>query len=266
LKSGQYQSSKPLHYASTTHASAVESHIRINPLLGSHHSITGSPSVHSYATSLNHQTHSSSHNNPHDPSGSSKSSSVIDHSSPTTTTDLNMNSRRRRSNMSIDSNETSYAPAQHASSSNTPMRPFPATASGESHVRLTPITRKISKAKKGVLVHNCDQCPKTFSRAEHLRFVPHPILMDISNSCEPDGINSAIHPLICIAISVVVTRGSTAKTFLIGMFRDMIKMPWILSNRSALLPKAVQRHMYCPLRKLHDRSLSLTTTIEHWLL
>ncbi|KAL3608200.1 hypothetical protein FPOAC2_03193 [Fusarium poae] len=128
-----------------------------------------SPSVHSYATSLNHQTHSSSHNNPHDPSGSSKSSSVIDHSSPTTTTDLNMNSRRRRSNMSIDSNETSYAPAQHASSSNTPMRPFPATASGESHVRLTPITRKISKAKKGVLVHNCDQCPKTFSRAEHLR-------------------------------------------------------------------------------------------------
>jgi hypothetical protein len=44
--------------------------------------------------------------------------------------------------------------------------------------------------------------------------------MDISNSCEPDGINSAIHPLICIAISVVVTRGSTAKTFLIGMFRD----------------------------------------------
>ncbi|KAG8677076.1 hypothetical protein FPOAC1_003087 [Fusarium poae] len=42
LKSGQYQSSKPLHYASTTHASAVESHIRINPLLGRHHSITGS--------------------------------------------------------------------------------------------------------------------------------------------------------------------------------------------------------------------------------
>ncbi|CEI66905.1 hypothetical protein FVEN_g8554 [Fusarium venenatum] len=130
---------------------------------------SSSPSVHSYVTSLNYQTHSSSHNNPHDPSGSSKSSSVIDHSSPTTTTDLNMNNRRRRSNMSIDSNETPYASAQHASSSNSPMRPFPATASGESHVRLTPITRKISKAKKGVLVHNCDQCPKTFSRAEHLR-------------------------------------------------------------------------------------------------
>ncbi|RGP72323.1 transcription factor [Fusarium sporotrichioides] len=165
-----------------------------------------SPSVHSYVTSLNYQTHSSSHNNPHDPSGSSKSSSVIDHSSPTTT-DLNMNNRRRRSNMSIDSNETPYAPAQHASSSSTPMRPFTAAASGESHVRLTPITRKISKAKKGVQVHNCDQCPKTFSRAEHL-------------SCDPDGISSAIHLRICIALSVAVTRPSTAETFLIDMFKD----------------------------------------------
>ncbi|EKJ75956.1 hypothetical protein FPSE_03904 [Fusarium pseudograminearum CS3096] len=126
-----------------------------------------SPSVHSYVTPLNYQTHSPSHINPHDPSGSSKSSSVIDPSSPTTA-DLNMNNRRRRSNMSIDSNDTHYA-TQHASSSNALMRPFTTAASGESRVRLTPITGKISKAKKGVLVHNCDQCPKTFSRAEHLR-------------------------------------------------------------------------------------------------
>ncbi|CAG1959378.1 unnamed protein product, partial [Fusarium graminearum] len=117
-----------------------------------------SPSVHSYVTSLNYQTHTPSHINPHDPSGSSKSSSVIDLSSPTTA-DLNMNNRRRRSNMSIDSNDTHYA-AQHASSSNTLMRPLTTAASGESRVRLTPITGKISKAKKGVLVHNCDQCPK----------------------------------------------------------------------------------------------------------
>jgi hypothetical protein len=40
------------------------------------------------------------------------------------------------------------------------MRPFIAATSGESQVKLTPITRKISKAKKGVPVHNCDQCPK----------------------------------------------------------------------------------------------------------
>ncbi|KAM0398239.1 hypothetical protein ACHAQC_003910 [Fusarium culmorum] len=117
-----------------------------------------SPSVHNYVTSLNHQTHSPSHINPHDPSESSKSSSAIDPSSPTTA-DLNMNNRRRRSNMSIDSNDTHYA-AQHASSSNTLMRPLTTAASGESRVRLTPITGKISKAKKGVLVHNCDQCPK----------------------------------------------------------------------------------------------------------
>ncbi|KAF9767387.1 hypothetical protein IL306_000086 [Fusarium sp. DS 682] len=74
---------------------------------------------------------------------------------------------RRRSNTSIDSNEFSYQPGP---SSHTPMRPLnTGAATGEAHVKLTPITRKISKAKKGVPVHTCNQCPKTFSRAEHLR-------------------------------------------------------------------------------------------------
>ncbi|KAI3584895.1 hypothetical protein IWW34DRAFT_608217 [Fusarium oxysporum f. sp. albedinis] len=74
---------------------------------------------------------------------------------------------RRRSNASVDSNEFSYQPGP---SSHTPMRPFTTgAATGEAHVKLTPITRKISKAKKGVPVHTCNQCPKTFSRAEHLR-------------------------------------------------------------------------------------------------
>jgi hypothetical protein len=41
LKSGLCQSSKQLHYASTTHASVVESHIHTNPQPGSLHSITG---------------------------------------------------------------------------------------------------------------------------------------------------------------------------------------------------------------------------------
>ncbi|KAI0526679.1 hypothetical protein F5B22DRAFT_641819 [Xylaria bambusicola] len=37
--------------------------------------------------------------------------------------------------------------------------------------KLTPITGRVSRAKKGVLVHRCEQCnpPKTFTRAEHLR-------------------------------------------------------------------------------------------------
>ncbi|KAI2623800.1 hypothetical protein GGS21DRAFT_533404 [Xylaria nigripes] len=38
-------------------------------------------------------------------------------------------------------------------------------------VKLTPITGRVSRAKKGVPVHTCDVCkpPKTFTRAEHLR-------------------------------------------------------------------------------------------------
>lgn len=117
-----------------------------------------SSSVQSYVTSLNPQAPSSSHNNPSGPSESSKSPFVLDHSSPTTT-ELNMNTRRR-SNMSIDSNDMSYGSSQHDSSSNTSMRPFTASGSSEPHVRWTPITGKISKAKKGVPVHKCHQCHK----------------------------------------------------------------------------------------------------------
>ncbi|KAM0424607.1 hypothetical protein ACHAPT_010133 [Fusarium lateritium] len=64
---------------------------------------------------------------------------------------------RRRSNTSLDSLELSNQPGP---SSNVPMRPFSAGVGNEPHVKLTPITRKISKAKKGVPVHTCDRCPK----------------------------------------------------------------------------------------------------------
>ncbi|KAH8714635.1 hypothetical protein BGZ61DRAFT_587335 [Ilyonectria robusta] len=57
-----------------------------------------------------------------------------------------------------------------AGAARSPTRPFP-TNMGESEpqVKLVPITRKISKVKRGIPVHTCDQCPKTFTRAEHLR-------------------------------------------------------------------------------------------------
>ncbi|KAI8624829.1 hypothetical protein F5Y19DRAFT_490167 [Xylariaceae sp. FL1651] len=55
---------------------------------------------------------------------------------------------------------------------NGPQRPL-SGAAGESNmpVKLTPITGRVSRAKKGVPVHTCDVCkpPKTFTRAEHLR-------------------------------------------------------------------------------------------------
>ncbi|KAF5650999.1 C2H2 zinc finger transcription factor [Fusarium sp. NRRL 52700] len=122
------------------------------------------PSTHSHATALKHPPPSSPHNNRSDIPVPFMKPSLDDHpSSPKP--NINMTSRRR-SNASVDSNELSY---QLGPSSHTPMRPFTGAATGEAHVKLTPITRKISKAKKGVPVHNCNQCPKTFSRAEHLR-------------------------------------------------------------------------------------------------
>ncbi|KAI0446241.1 hypothetical protein F4803DRAFT_559608 [Xylaria telfairii] len=59
-----------------------------------------------------------------------------------------------------------------SSRSNVSSRPM-SSAPGESSipVKLTPITGRVSRAKKGVPVHICDVCkpPKTFTRAEHLR-------------------------------------------------------------------------------------------------
>jgi hypothetical protein len=42
---------------------------------------------------------------------------------------------------------------------------------GDVPVKYTPVTGRISRAKKGVPVHTCDICRpvKTFTRAEHLR-------------------------------------------------------------------------------------------------
>ncbi|KAI0974185.1 hypothetical protein F4678DRAFT_424932 [Xylaria arbuscula] len=87
---------------------------------------------------------------------------------------------------SVDSTEsmdtTGYgAYTQSSSSSNMPpsgrsnvsSRPI-SSVPGDSNnipVKLTPITGRVSRAKKGVPVHTCDICkpPKTFTRAEHLR-------------------------------------------------------------------------------------------------
>lgn len=48
---------------------------------------------------------------------------------------------------------------------------MPGAVMPEPGVKLTPITGRVSRAKKGVPVHTCDMCrpPKTFTRAEHLR-------------------------------------------------------------------------------------------------
>lgn len=108
-------------------------------------------------------TSSSSHINGPDPPTSSTTSSVVDHLS---SSNINRNmTSRRRSNTSLDSLELSNQPGP---SSNAPMRPFTAGVGNEPHVKLTPITRKISKAKKGVPVHTCDRCPKVRDLSPYL--------------------------------------------------------------------------------------------------
>ncbi|KAM3481881.1 hypothetical protein MY5147_000466 [Beauveria neobassiana] len=75
------------------------------------------------------------------------------------------------------------------------MRPMmPAGTTGEPGVKLTPITGRVSRAKKGVPVHTCEICrpPKTFSRAEHLR--RHQLSHKPPDlTCSVPGCNKAFH-------------------------------------------------------------------------
>ena len=71
---------------------------------------------------------------------------------------------RRPSNASADSMDSYYAhgylPDRSAVSNSTAMRPnLPAPAGSENQpVKLTPVTGRVSKAKKGIPVHECDIC------------------------------------------------------------------------------------------------------------
>ncbi|KAK4676725.1 hypothetical protein QC764_402760 [Podospora pseudoanserina] len=83
---------------------------------------------------------------------------------------------RRRSTTSTDSMDRSGgygSPASSSSMGGGPMRPMPPHPQPSDAVpmRLTPITGRVSRAKKGVPVHVCELCKpaKTFTRAEHLR-------------------------------------------------------------------------------------------------
>ncbi|KAK4194583.1 hypothetical protein QBC40DRAFT_259872 [Triangularia verruculosa] len=81
---------------------------------------------------------------------------------------------RRRSTTSTDSMDRSGygSPASSSSIGGGPMRPMPNHPPSDTMpMRLTPITGRVSRAKKGVPVHVCELCKpaKTFTRAEHLR-------------------------------------------------------------------------------------------------
>ncbi|KAG5973377.1 hypothetical protein E4U55_000589 [Claviceps digitariae] len=81
-------------------------------------------------------------------------------------------SGRRQSNTSTESIDSHHGQGnrhgQTGLSAKTPLRPY---VPQEPPVKLTPITGRVSRAKKGEPVHTCELCrpTKTFTRAEHLR-------------------------------------------------------------------------------------------------
>ncbi|OTB16682.1 hypothetical protein K445DRAFT_316963 [Daldinia sp. EC12] len=117
------------------------------------------------------------------PTGRSTKSTATT-SSPSTSSSLSLARPALMSRQSTTSSEpmdpTTYGGHAQGSSSgggsmassSMPTRPMGnIPGEGGMPVKLTPITGRVSRAKKGVPVHTCDICkpPKTFTRAEHLR-------------------------------------------------------------------------------------------------
>jgi len=97
---------------------------------------------------------------------------------PTSSTGVANNSDRRISNTSTESMDSSYYPQSHGhgydghpGSSSAGMSRSQIQGHESETPKLTPITGRVSRARKGMPVHMCELCspPKPFTRAEHLR-------------------------------------------------------------------------------------------------
>ena len=104
------------------------------------------------------------------PSGASHSSIPA----PLSSTQPDTAARRRSTTSNESMDQTGYGSAASSSSmgtgglhrSNTPMRPMRSQPSvGDIPLKLTPITGRVSRAKKGVPVHTCDICKPPKVRA-----------------------------------------------------------------------------------------------------
>ncbi|KAI9172371.1 hypothetical protein HJFPF1_01873 [Paramyrothecium foliicola] len=105
---------------------------------------------------------------------------------------------RRRSNTSTDSMDAPYGYTHMGSSVAGPARPGASRVSGaDVPLKLTPVTRKVSRARKGVPVHVCEQCR------------PHKVCAQPLTR----AINLAINHLIGLVPSQDVTRCSIGRTF-----------------------------------------------------
>ncbi|KAF6817092.1 C2H2 finger domain-containing protein [Colletotrichum musicola] len=111
-------------------------------------------------------------------------------------------STRRRSNVSPENMDPSNYGHGYAGPSSggydpsaVPQRPFSNPPPGsDMPVKLTPITGRVSRAKKGMKVHTCDICrpAKTFTRAEHLR--RHQLSHETPQyACSVPGCDRAFH-------------------------------------------------------------------------
>lgn len=99
-------------------------------------------------------------------------SSRVSRSGATASSSSRPTAARRRSTTSTDSmDQPGYGSTASSSSMgglgggggggmnpNYPTRPMPQAASGDIPIKLTPITGRVSRAKKGVPVHTCDLC------------------------------------------------------------------------------------------------------------
>lgn len=76
-------------------------------------------------------------------------------------------SARRPSHTSIESMETYHRYERDSLSPIPTMAPSRPSDTEVDQVRLTPVTKRVSKAKKGVRVHHCTDCPKV-SHCNHI--------------------------------------------------------------------------------------------------
>lgn len=98
---------------------------------------------------------------------SPKSTSTV--SALSTASDLGDLSRRE-STASTESMDPSGYGGRGRGTSSGPMRPMGSPSAVDNSLRLTPITRRVSRAKKGVPVHTCETCrPPKVSINNHMQ-------------------------------------------------------------------------------------------------
>ncbi|PHH55566.1 hypothetical protein CFIMG_001369RA [Ceratocystis fimbriata CBS 114723] len=145
----------PLHYRSSPHLSASVSASATTSTTSCRRSTTPLPHPPSLPSSGQQSPVFSGGSFPHKDSPSVSASSAMD-------------SFHRQSRHNSPSGPP-FAPSGPPSSFTSSPRTSHPSQIGAQEVKLTPVTGRVSRAKRGIPVHYCQECNKTFTRAEHLR-------------------------------------------------------------------------------------------------